>query len=81
MKSYLKFSFEIFLLVAFTDLHAQIKSGYIIGLNLSTMTLKSSGKSIEPKTMTGVHLGSIFGIHLKSNFALEPGLLFSAKGL
>lgn len=70
----------VFLLVVFTDLNAQIKSGYIFGLNLSTTTLKTSGINIEPEILTGVHFGEVFEIPLNKNFALQPGLLLSAKG-
>ncbi len=70
----------VFLLVVFTDLNAQIKSGYIFGLNLATTTLKTPGISIEPEILTGVHFGEIFEIPLNKNFTLQPGLLLSAKG-
>jgi hypothetical protein len=80
INSLLKSALAIALMVAFTDLHAQIKSGYTIGLNLSTMTMSTSGKSFEPETMTGIHVGRIIEIPLKGNFSLKSGLLFSAKG-
>jgi hypothetical protein len=70
----------ILLMIAFTDIHAQIKSGYKIGLNLSTMSLKTSGINFETKISTGVHFGKIFEIPLNENFALQPGFLFSTKG-
>jgi hypothetical protein len=80
MKNYLISVLVVFLMVVFTDLNAQIKSGYIIGLNLSTTTLKTSGISLKPELLTGVHLGEVFEISLNNNFALQPGLLLSAKG-
>jgi hypothetical protein len=67
-------------MLLFADMHAQIKSGYMIGLNLSTMTLKISGKSFEPEIMTGIHVGRIIEVPLRGNFTLQSGLLFSAKG-
>jgi len=80
MKNYLIPVPVIFLMVVFTDLHAQIKSGYMIGFNLSTMTLKPSGTNFETETMTGIHIGRISEIPIKGNFALRSGLLFSSKG-
>jgi hypothetical protein len=80
MKSYLKSALVVFLTVAFTDLHSQIKPEYIFGLNLSTMTLKTKGISSDPKILTGIHYGAFLEIPLKGNFTLQPGLLFSAKG-
>jgi len=71
----------ILLMTATTGIQSQINSGYIIGLNLSTMSLKASGINIQTKTFTAVHFGRIFEIPLTHSFALLPGLLFSAKGL
>jgi hypothetical protein len=80
MKPRVIYSLIILVIIDFADIHAQIKSGYIIGLNLSTMSLKFSGINFEAKTSTGVHFGKIFEIPLNDNFALQPGFLFSAKG-
>ena len=73
-------SLAILLIIAFTDIHAQINSGYIIGLNLSTMSLKTTGINFETKTSTGIHFGKIFEIPFNDNFALKPGFMFSSKG-
>jgi hypothetical protein len=59
---------------------AQIKPGYILGLNLSTMKIKISGISSNPETPIGIHFGGFLEIPIKGNFTLQPGLLFSAKG-
>jgi len=80
MKPYLKSALVILLTVAFTDVHAQIKSGYIIGLNLSSMTLKTNGISSNPETQEGIHLGGFIEIPLTGKFTFQPKLLFSAKG-
>lgn len=80
MKNYLKSALAIFLMISFTDMYGQIKFGYKIGLNLSTMTMKTSVKSFEPETMTGIHLGRIIDIPIKGNITLQSGLMFSAKG-
>jgi hypothetical protein len=80
MNSYLKSALVISYMIAFTDIHAQIKSGYIFGLNFSTVTLKTNDKVSEPETPAGVHFGVFYEIPLKRNFDLQTALLFSAKG-
>ena len=80
MRNNLKPVFAIFLTIAFTDAHAQIIPGYIFGLNLSTMTLKTKGISSKPETPIGIHFGGFFEIPLRDNLTLQPSLLFSAKG-
>ena len=80
MKPYLKSALVVFLMVAYTDMHAQIKSGYIFGLNLSTVTLKTKGISSVPETPAGIHFGGFYEVPLNSRFAMRPGFLFSAKG-
>jgi hypothetical protein len=80
MKNYLKSSLAIFLTIAFTDVHSQIIPGYIFGMNLSTMTLKTKGISSKPETPIGIHFGGFFEIPLNGNITLQPSLLFSAKG-
>jgi hypothetical protein len=80
MKNYLISVLVVFLMVIFKDLNAQIKSGYIFGLNLSTTTLKTSGIALKPEILTGVHFGEVFEISLNKIFAFQSGLLLSAKG-
>jgi hypothetical protein len=80
MKSYLKSAFAILLIAAFTDIHAQIKPGYIFGVNLSTISINTKGISSAPETPVGIHFGGFFEIPIKGNFTFDPGLLFSAKG-
>jgi len=62
------------------NIQAQIKYGPKIGLNLSTMTLKSGGVAADPTTLVGFHVGVITEIPIKGNFVLQPALLFSSKG-
>jgi hypothetical protein len=80
MKSYLKSSLAILLMVAFTDLQAQVIPGYIFGVNLSTITLNTKANSSDPETPVSIHFGGYLEIPLKGNLTFEPGLLFSAKG-
>jgi hypothetical protein len=80
MKKYLKSAMVISLVVVFTSTDAQIKTGYVFGLNLSTITLKSEVVSSNPDTPAGIHFGEFFEIPLKRNFSLQPAFIFSAKG-
>jgi hypothetical protein len=80
MRGYLKSAFVIFLTVVLTNLHAQVKPGYIFGLNLSTLTLKTKGISYDSKILAGIQYGGFLEIPLSDNFAFRPNLLFSAKG-
>jgi hypothetical protein len=80
MKNYLKPALLIFVVIVFSDLEAQIKSGYDFGLNLSTMTLNMKGLSSGPEMSAGFHFGQIFEIPITENLTFQPGLLFSAKG-
>ena len=79
MKIYLRYALAIFLMFSFTDTYAQIKSGYMIGLNLSSMTYINKGENIEPETWAGIHFGGLFELPVIGNFTLQPGVLFSAK--
>lgn len=58
----------------------QVKKGYLFGLNLSTMSLKINGVNSKATTPAGIHFGGFIELPLKDRFALQPGLLFSAKG-
>lgn len=80
MKNCLKSVLTIFLMFAFISIQAQIKLGPKVGLNLSTMTLKSSGISMDPNMLVGFHIGVISEITLKDNLKLQPGILYSTKG-
>jgi hypothetical protein len=67
-------------MLAFTSLQAQVKFGPKAGMNLSTMTLKSSGISFDPKMLVGFHAGLVSEIGLTDNLKLQPGILYSSKG-
>jgi len=74
----------ILLVISFSaitnQLFSQIKIGPTVGLNLSTMTMKYSGMSLDPKTKAGFHIGCISEINIAKNFYLQPGLIFTTKG-
>ena len=80
MKTTLKSLLVIIMMLAFTGLQAQVKFGPKVGMNLSTMTLKSSGISFDPKMLVGFHAGLISEIGLTDNLKLQPGILYSSKG-
>lgn len=80
MKTTLKSLLVIIMMLAFTGLQAQVKFGPKVGMNLSTMTLKSSGISFDPKMLVGFHAGLISEIGLADNLKLQPGILYSSKG-
>ncbi len=66
--------------MAVLSTQAQVKFGLKGGVNLAKMTLKSSGMSIDPKTLVGYHFGIVSEFKLSDNFYLQPGILYSAKG-
>jgi hypothetical protein len=80
MNNCLKSALVILFAIAVTNIHAQIRSGYVFGLNFSTVTLKTNGISSDPETPAGIHFGVFYEIPVKRNFTLRPALLFSAKG-
>jgi hypothetical protein len=80
MKTSVKFLIVLMMIFAFEGAQAQVKFGPKVGMNLSTMTLKSSGLSIDPKMLVGFHAGIISEIGLSENLKLQPGILFSTKG-
>lgn len=80
MKNFIKFLLVICCMFVVSGIQAQIKFGPKFGLNLSTMTLKESGISIDPKTRAGIHLGLIGEIPLQNNFNIQTGFFFSMKG-
>jgi hypothetical protein len=80
MKNSLKSALAILFTVAFTEMHAQITPGYIFGLNVSTVTLKSKGTESVPEKPVGIHFGGNFEIPVTRRFNFNPGLQLSAKG-
>jgi len=70
----------ICLVFTFANLQGQVKFGAEAGLNLSTMTLKTMGMSVDPKAVPGFHIGMVTDITLIENLTLQPAFLFSTKG-
>lgn len=80
MKNCLKSSLTIILMFVFISLQGQVKFGPKVGVNLSTMTLKSSGISFDPSMQVGFHVGVISEISVTDNLVLQPGIFYSTKG-
>jgi hypothetical protein len=80
MKNSLKLTFAICCIIIGVKSNAQISFGLKAGLNLSTMTDKLGGMSIDPKTLVGFNVGVISEITLKDNLFLQPGIFYSTKG-
>jgi hypothetical protein len=80
MKTFLKSFFIVVLLFVFSNMNAQVRFGIKGGANLSKMSMKSSGFSLDPKTLVGFHAGLISEIGLSGNLKLQPGVMFSTKG-
>jgi len=59
---------------------AKVRFGLKTGFNSSTMTLKTSGLSIEPYAVLGIHAGVLSEIPLNGQLFLQPGVFFSLKG-
>jgi len=80
MKTRIKYALVIFLIVAFTEMNAQIKSGYVFGVNLSSVALKAKGISSYPEMQGGIHMGGFYELPISDRFAFQPSLWLSAKG-
>jgi len=80
MRIFLKSGISILLFFAVTDTFSQIQPGYIFGMNLSTLKLKTESLNLAPDTQIGIHYGVIFEIPVGSRFALKPAVILSAKG-
>jgi hypothetical protein len=65
---------------ALTEIHAQFRSDYVFGVNLSTLTIKNNGVSYSPKKSIGFHFGVFYEFQFNKNFSLQPSFIFSAKG-
>jgi len=80
MKNGLKMVMAISMMFVINFSQAQIKFGPKVGVNLSNMTLTSSGLSLCPVGKTGMNVGFVSEIPLKNSFVLQPGILYSTKG-
>lgn len=80
MKSGLKYLFVILLTVVTTNMEAQIKGGYVFGVNMGTLSLKTKGIYSNLETKGGINLGLFYEIPLTKRISFQPKFMFSAKG-
>lgn len=76
----MKSALIILLTLSLSEIHAQIRSDYLFGVNFSTLSIKINGADVNPKSVAGIHLGGYYEIPISKHFALQPSLIFSAKG-
>ena len=76
----LKSALIILLTLSLSDIHAQIRSDYLFGVNFSTLSIKIKDANINPESVAGIHFGGYYEIPVSKHFALQPSLIFSAKG-
>lgn len=80
MRVNLKYFLVVLLVVSVTDMNAQIKSGYVFGVNFSTLDLQTKGTYSDLQTKGGINLGLFFELPITRRFSFQPKLMFSAKG-
>lgn len=80
MKNLLKSGLVIILAVSFAQSNAQINTGYLFGVNLTTINVKVNGVSCPAERPFAIHFGQYLEIPFNDNIAFEPALKFSAKG-
>jgi hypothetical protein len=76
----LKYALTILFIFALTEIHAQLKSDYVFGVNVSTLTIKNNGVNYDPKRSVGFHFGGFYEFQINKYFSLQPSFIFSAKG-
>lgn len=67
-------------LLDFPDMEAQIMSGYRFGVNLTNMSIISTGNKVETELPVGIHFGMNYEISLNDILAVQSGFLFTSKG-
>jgi opacity protein-like surface antigen len=67
-------------LVSTSVVDAQLSSGYVFGVNFSTLNLQTKGTCSNLETKGGINLGLFLEVPLTRRFSFQPKLLFSAKG-
>jgi hypothetical protein len=80
MRAKLKYILVVFWVFYVADMNAQIKSGYVFGVNFSTFALQTKGTYSDLKTKGGINLGLFFDVPITKRFSFQPKLMFSAKG-
>jgi len=68
------------LFFAVLSVNAQVKYGLKAGVNFANATLKQSGMSISPESITSFHFTGFADIGISEKFSFQPGLSFQGKG-
>ena len=76
----MKYLFAIVFLISSVNLNGQMRFGRIFGINLSEMTMKSSGINVDPTNLAGIHFGGSLDIPVRGGFTFRPGAMFTSKG-
>lgn len=71
---------KLLVILTFVNAGAQVRTDYMIGLNISTMSINTPGVSYQMGSRIGMRFGEIFNIALTDHFALQPGIMLSSKG-
>ncbi len=74
------FLFSLFLTLITCSLNAQVKSGFRIGINLTSMSIKMNDVIIKAETPVGIHWGGMYEVPFSNRFTIQSGLLLSSKG-
>jgi opacity protein-like surface antigen len=80
MRTNPKYVLVILFTVCIANLNGQIKSGYVVGVNMSTLVLQTKGICSNLETKEGINLGLFLDVPLSRRFSFHPKLMFSAKG-
>jgi hypothetical protein len=80
IRNFQRSSLTVILLILSTVLSAQWKPGYIFGINLSTITIKTKGINSKPETAVGYHFGFYYDILLNKHTSVQSGFILSSKG-
>jgi hypothetical protein len=79
MKNYISVVIAL-LLMNFTFLNAQNKSGYNFGVNITATSLSYYGTKIKPQFPLGFHFGMNYDIPINKKIGFQTGFIFSSKG-
>ncbi|MDP4290434.1 MAG: porin family protein [Bacteroidota bacterium] len=80
MKNILKFSLVVLFLFSIGVTKGQVTWGPKVGLNLASMSFKSSGMSFNPKMIVGFQVGAVADMTINDVWSFQPGLLLNMKG-
>jgi len=77
---HIKISLSLLLIFVYPDINAQIRTDYVVGLNISTMVMKQTGVTFNMRNRVGIHFGQIFNVKVNDYMDLRPGIMLTSKG-